>query len=117
MTKASKACLPIGLLISRASMQEAFKKEELAAEAYSIRAEQDGPTLVGPLVPREPLEEGLEVSRVGDLATLRRILHEGWSVATLDKYGGTALHWAAGSGHLDCCKVPEIVRVLGRRDN
>ena len=54
---------------------------------------------------KEPLDVGLEAARQGDEETLRELLGSGWLISTPDKYGGTALHWAAGGGHLGCCKV------------
>ena len=80
-------------------MQAAFQKVE--KDLNNTASESDIETLKE----REPLDVGIEAARQGDTAFLLKLLQSGWNVSTLDKYGGTALHWAAGGGHLSCCKV------------
>jgi ankyrin repeat protein len=35
---------------------------------------------------------------------LQQLIAQGWNVNTVDRNMSTALHWAAGSGHVDICK-------------
>lgn len=52
------------------------------------------------------LDRGLAAARDGDIDTLRTLLEtNAWNIQTVDKYGSSALHWAAGSGHLDIVKL------------
>ena len=107
MAKAAKDFIPVGLLISRASMQSAFQKEEEEEEVTKrlLAGLPEGAVDVHSQATKDPLDVGIEAARNGDLKLLTELLESGWSVSTLDKYGGTALHWAAGGGHLSCCKV------------
>lgn len=51
------------------------------------------------------LSPGLKAAREGDLETLRRLCAEGWDPRTArDNHGSSALHWAAGAGHLEVCQ-------------
>jgi ankyrin repeat protein len=101
MAKAHKDWLPVGLLISRASMQAAFQTED---EVIQNDSSGDGKEIQKEMWP-EPIDVGIDTARLGNECFLRGLLETGWSESTQDKYGGTALHWAAGGGHLDCCKV------------
>ena len=49
---------------------------------------------------RAALAPGLAAARDGDLEALKALAAEGWDVRTSDRHGSTALHWAAGGGHL-----------------
>lgn len=82
-------------------MQAAFQK----VEEDLRQMDPESQTEVIKELPKEPLDVGLEAARQGDEECLRELLESGWSISTPDKYGGTALHWAAGGGHLACCKV------------
>ena len=46
-------------------------------------------------------EQGMLAAQNGDICGLERLLEQGWPVSSQDKYGGTALHWAAGKGRID----------------
>eukprot|EP01050_Picozoa_sp_SAG11_P024275 SAG11_NODE_5120_length_1658_cov_1.313663_1_plen_461_part_10 len=77
---------------------------------------------------RAALHPALEMARDGDLARLQRLWHAQqtggaggaarWDpVSTADRHGCTALHWAAGGGHLELCQwlvaeagVPAAIR-------
>jgi ankyrin repeat protein len=50
---------------------------------------------------RTALCPGLTAARDGDLAAMRALMADGWDVTTTDRYGSSALQWAAGAGHLD----------------
>jgi ankyrin repeat protein len=52
------------------------------------------------------LGSGLEACRCGDVDELRRVVEEeGWCAAeSRDRHGSGALLWAAGGGHLACCR-------------
>jgi hypothetical protein len=107
MAKAARDFIPVGLLISRAAMQSAFQKEEEEEEEAKRLSSGHPDSTVDVLTQatNNPLDVGIEAARNGDLKFLRNLLESGWPVSTQDKYGGTALHWAAGAGHLSCCKV------------
>jgi hypothetical protein len=107
MAKAAKNFIPVGLLISRASMQSAFQKEEEEAEEAKRLIAGLPESAVDAITTKDPLDVGIDAARNGDSKLLKELLESGWSVSTPDKYGGTALHWAAGGGHLSCCKVGE----------
>eukprot|EP00288_Rhodomonas_lens_P010268 CAMPEP_0177745062 /NCGR_PEP_ID=MMETSP0484_2-20121128/30099_1 /TAXON_ID=354590 /ORGANISM="Rhodomonas lens, Strain RHODO" /LENGTH=263 /DNA_ID=CAMNT_0019259647 /DNA_START=243 /DNA_END=1031 /DNA_ORIENTATION=+ len=47
----------------------------------------------------------LEAAKVGDVKALEALLDGGMPVNTLDKYGGTVMHWAAGTGQLAICQM------------
>ncbi|KAJ9473015.1 hypothetical protein DIPPA_33213 [Diplonema papillatum] len=55
----------------------------------------------------------LAACKAGDLADVQRCLEGGADVVskTIDRHGSTALHWAAGSGHLDICQA--LVTAVG----
>ena len=54
---------------------------------------------------KNALDEGLEAARDGNLNKLKSIIQDGWSPHTnLDRNGCNALCWAAGEGHVECCK-------------
>ena len=47
---------------------------------------------------------GLELARGGDLVALRRLVADGADIRNVtDRHGSSALHYAAGAGHLDVC--------------
>lgn len=50
------------------------------------------------------LDRGLAAAQNGKLEDIRRFVAEGWDPQTYDHLGSTALHWAAGSGHLEVVK-------------
>lgn len=54
------------------------------------------------------LGAGLDACRSGDLAELSRLVHSRlWDPAapeSLDRNGVSAMLWAAGGGHIDCCR-------------
>ncbi len=112
MAKAAKDFIPVGLLISRASMQSAFQKEKEEEEEEESRRRfaagiPESTVDVQTQATKDPLDVGIDAARTGDIKHLKQLLESGWPVSTPDKYGGTALHWAAGGGHLSCCKVPK----------
>lgn len=51
-------------------------------------------------------DEGMSACKIGDLVTLRQLVNAGsWDPQiAVDKYGSSALMWAAGAGHLKICK-------------
>lgn len=49
---------------------------------------------------REETETAMTAAQDGDLETLTHLLEQGWLADSRDKYGGTALHWAAGKGRV-----------------
>lgn len=54
---------------------------------------------------KNALYDGLEAARDGDLNKLKSLIDNGWSPHTnLDRNGCNALCWAAGEGHVECCK-------------
>lgn len=54
---------------------------------------------------RAPLPAGLVAARDGDLATLQALQASGgWWLDQTDHHGSSAVHWAAGGGHLDIVK-------------
>ena len=61
---------------------------------------------------------GLIAARTGDLDKIKELVEgEQWDPAkTVDSLGSCALHWAAGSGHLEVCRylveqAPEALRL------
>ena len=50
-------------------------------------------------------EQAMAAAQEGDVATLERLLDQGWAVDSRDKYGGTALHWAAGKGRVQSVEL------------
>ena len=54
---------------------------------------------------RRVTEDAMKAAQTGDLATLTRLADQGWPIDSRDKFGGTALHWAAGKGRCRrvCC--------------
>lgn len=55
---------------------------------------------------RSALHEGLVAARDGDVAALRAALAAGWDARTCsDRHGSTAIHFAAGGGHLEACRL------------
>eukprot|EP00913_Durusdinium_trenchii_P010434 g9781.t2 len=63
------------------------------------KGETDG-TKTAKMVP------GLEACRAGDVAKLKELLLDGsFHVTTLDRFGGSGLHWAASAGHLEVCHL------------
>jgi ankyrin repeat protein len=46
-----------------------------------------------------------QAARSGDIAELQRLVAEGHSMDVTDVHGSNALLWAAGSGHLDVCRL------------
>ncbi|KAL1520137.1 hypothetical protein AB1Y20_023609 [Prymnesium parvum] len=54
---------------------------------------------------RRALPEGLAAARDGQLRALRRLVGEGRfdAHATVDRHGSSALHFAAGGGHVEVC--------------
>ena len=47
---------------------------------------------------------GLEAARAGNVAVLSALLEHGWDPNTdRDRQGASALHYAAGHGHVECC--------------
>lgn len=61
---------------------------------------------------KKALPAGLAAARDGDEATLRELVVRGWSARDVtDRHGSSALHYAAGSGHLRICEY--IVDSLG----
>jgi ankyrin repeat protein len=50
-------------------------------------------------------EQGMAAAQNGEIESLQRLLEEGWPVTSLDKYGGTALHWASGKGRMGCVEL------------
>ncbi|CAL1135747.1 unnamed protein product [Cladocopium goreaui] len=52
------------------------------------------------------LPPGLEACRSGDLIKLKQMLSDGsFETSTLDRFGGSGLHWAASAGHLEVCRL------------
>eukprot|EP00435_Cladocopium_sp_Y103_P048430 s418_g14.t1 len=52
------------------------------------------------------LPPGLEACRTGDLIKLKQMLSDGsFDTSTLDRFGGSGLHWAASAGHLEVCRL------------
>eukprot|EP00811_Abedinium_folium_P000535 NODE_1048_length_2635_cov_3.464115.p1 GENE.NODE_1048_length_2635_cov_3.464115~~NODE_1048_length_2635_cov_3.464115.p1 ORF type:complete len:447 (-),score=100.19 NODE_1048_length_2635_cov_3.464115:301-1641(-) len=53
------------------------------------------------------MDPGMQGCRDGSIEVLRRLITAGqFSPATsLDRYGGSGLHWAAGAGHLETCNL------------
>jgi hypothetical protein len=49
---------------------------------------------------RQETETAMTAAQDGDLKTLTHLLEQGWAADSRDKYGGTALHWAAGKGRV-----------------
>jgi ankyrin repeat protein len=47
----------------------------------------------------------MTAAQEGDVETLTELLNDGWSVDSRDKYGGTALHWAAGKGQVQTAEL------------
>jgi ankyrin repeat protein len=56
---------------------------------------------------RDALHPGLVAARDGDAAALLALLDSGcWDARTCaDKHGSTAMHYAAGGGHLEACRL------------
>mmetsp|Transcript_26340 Transcript_26340/g.86531 ORF Transcript_26340/g.86531 Transcript_26340/m.86531 type:complete len:336 (+) Transcript_26340:279-1286(+) len=55
---------------------------------------------------KEIVDLSMSAAKDGDLETLKAIASQGlWKPELCDKYGGTPLHWAAGMGRLDACKL------------
>ena len=54
---------------------------------------------------REETETAMTAAQDGNLEILTHLLDQGWSVDSRDKYGGTALHWAAGKGRVRVVEV------------
>ena len=53
---------------------------------------------------KKALPAGLEAARDGDEDTLRALVAGGWDArGVVDRHGSSALHYAAGSGHLSVC--------------
>mgnify|MGYP006089661207 CR=1 FL=1 len=49
---------------------------------------------------------GIEAARAGDAVVLRALSDHGWDpLSDRDKRGASALHYAAGHGHVECCMV------------
>ena len=49
---------------------------------------------------------GFDAARAGDTAVLEALLAHGWCARTArDKRGASALHYAAGHGHVECCAL------------
>jgi len=57
------------------------------------------------LAAREETETAMAAAQEGNLEKLTHLLEQGWSVDSRDKYGGTALHWAAGKGRVRIVEV------------
>ncbi|OLP75339.1 hypothetical protein AK812_SmicGene44883 [Symbiodinium microadriaticum] len=64
------------------------------------------------------MHPGLEACRAGDASALKAELALGSfdAASTLDRFGGSGLHWAASGGHHEVCKLlvehqaPELQR-------
>ncbi|OQR83588.1 hypothetical protein ACHHYP_14549 [Achlya hypogyna] len=62
------------------------------------------PQVVSPPLTSEPAKDaGLIAAASGDLATLQKMVAQGWDVQTTDRHGSNALAWAAGGNHVDVC--------------
>lgn len=53
------------------------------------------------------MHPGLEACRAGDASALKAELALGSfdAASTLDRFGGSGLHWAASGGHHEVCKL------------
>eukprot|EP00438_Fugacium_kawagutii_P030585 Skav225438 [mRNA] locus=scaffold1668:40167:44469:- [translate_table: standard] len=52
------------------------------------------------------LPPGLEACRTGDVVKLKQMLADSsFDVASVDRFGGSGLHWAASAGHLETCRL------------
>eukprot|EP00039_Didymoeca_costata_P011277 m.157558 g.157558 ORF g.157558 m.157558 type:complete len:357 (+) comp15120_c0_seq10:279-1349(+) len=61
--------------------------------------------------PKAKQDVGIEAAASGDLDSLKKIVEKNnWNPETVDCHGSTALHWAAGCGHLEVCEY--LVDVL-----
>jgi ankyrin repeat protein len=60
---------------------------------------------------------GIDAARSGDVRVLRALLSHGWSAQTSrDGRGASALHYAAGHGHVECCALLNDVAGLSASD-
>lgn len=50
-------------------------------------------------------DAGLAAAGRGDTEELEKLVKGGWSPATADRNGSTAMHWACGAGHLEAAKL------------
>eukprot|EP00927_Polykrikos_kofoidii_P002386 TRINITY_DN10943_c0_g1_i2.p1 TRINITY_DN10943_c0_g1~~TRINITY_DN10943_c0_g1_i2.p1 ORF type:complete len:721 (-),score=118.68 TRINITY_DN10943_c0_g1_i2:35-2197(-) len=68
----------------------------------------DGDTAAAATPKQQPLPDpGMEACRSGDVDGLRKLIDAGKFDAadSRDRFGGSGLHWAAGAGHLEVCRL------------
>mmetsp|Transcript_38496 Transcript_38496/g.108805 ORF Transcript_38496/g.108805 Transcript_38496/m.108805 type:complete len:491 (-) Transcript_38496:232-1704(-) len=91
----------VELAQKEADIAEARRKEDELEEDDNA----PGPPAPGASGPVPAEDPGLAAARDGQLEDLQQLVCRGWDpVTATDRHGSTALHYAAGAGHLQVCR-------------